>query len=776
MPSPQHIPQEWQPPGCMVHNYKPTDVATCFADRRLIFAGDSTIRRIFWGVAKKLDKDVDTSQAEKHADIVVEKNGVKLEFLWDPFLNSTRVRQEQALFDDTKYPGQDPARPAIMLMGTGLWYARFETLNGMKKWKDNIDENVLHMRAGRKTTDLTNQDLILLAPVTVPVWDRLSEERKKTITPEAISEMNQYLQQLSDIQGFDVMWSFNAMTEGLPQTFESSGLHLNESIVAKQAETLLNLRCNAVLPSQYPYDKTCCNMYEPPNYQQWIGLVFVLAILPVMSYIRNKAEARGTKPANWLPSEKVIHALLVFGLAVVYCFYADRTQVFNKFHKHYTILSFSILTFTWLVIGYLSGQRTSKTASDQPFLARHQTDEWKGWLQFAILVYHYTGASKVAWIYGFIRVTVAAYLFMTGYGHTVYFYKKGDYSFKRVAGVLIRLNLLSCVLPYMMKTEYIFYYFAPLVSFWFLIIYFTMRIGAKYNSNDRFLVGKIVVSAIITTIVIKLPGILETAFEALHILAGTQWNVTEFRFRVFLDMWIVYVGMLAALAMVKLNNNNSPYSLSFQTMRKYALMISAIALPLFFLFQMTCENKFVYNAYHPYVSWIPILSFIALRNATPKLRNTHSGVFVWLGKCSLETFTLQFHIWMAADTHGLLDLSLFGSYSYVPNFVVTTAVFLFTSHCVAGATHDLTNWILGVEKVPQTTLPTANDQPTTKQNEIRLRELGAVAGGTAASESEKRENSERWATLKVKCGLIMLGLWVLNFVSLSSPSRGVAGY
>jgi hypothetical protein len=98
-------------------------------------------------------------------------------------------------------------------------------------------------------------------------------------------------------------------------------------------------------------------------------------------------------------------------------------------------------------------------------------------------------------------------------------------------------------------------------------------------------------------------------------------------------------------------------------------------------------------------------------------------------------------------------------------------VFLFTSHCVAGATQDLTNWILGVKEKPQTTLPVARDQSAVKQDEIRLRELGADVA--AASGGEKEGASEGWATLKVKCGLMMLGLWVLNFVSASSSLHWV---
>lgn len=476
--------------------------------------------------------------------------------------------------------------------------------------------------------------------------------------------------------------------------------------------------------------------------------------------------------------------MLVLALALCYSYLADRTHFFSKSQKLYSPLDFRNMCLVAIVLGILSLRRSvSKTTTDQPFLSRDQTEEWKGWMQFGILIYHYTGASRTLEIYKVIRILVASYLFLTGFGHTVYFYKKADFSFRRCASVLVRLNMLSCLLPYIMKTDYLFYYFAPLITFWFLVIYFTMKAGCSRNLSTGFLLGKILISAMLVTALIRIPGILEGGFFVLERTCHIHWNLKEWRFRLQLDSYIVYVGMIYGIYFVRisavLRGDHKDNRLLYRFIRCYWLQIrlsaiatSFLAVPLFWHFEHRSKDKYTHNAWVPYVSWVPILSFVFLRNCSRHTRNFHFAIFSWLGRHSLETFTLQFHIWLAGDTKGLLAFRLFGPktsiYGRWLDFVFITIIFFWLSCHVAAATATVTAWIVGSstgemedEGEIQLELPRTKSRAELKghtNHNVYDKMDGATISFGGLNRLVKRD-------LRVRVVIILGVMWILNVVS-----------
>jgi hypothetical protein len=497
---------------------------------------------------------------------------------------------------------------------------------------------------------------------------------------------------------------------------------------------------------------------------------------------------------RFLPSRKISGALFAIGLVLFHCSASDRTTWFEKGTKQVYIdgkpFLFLLGVVTVAILSVCKSRSRSRPPGleeSQPLLSRDQTDEWKGWMQFLVLLYHYIGASRVFWIYEIIRVLVAAFLFLTGFGHAMYFYTKDDYSLQRLAAILVRLNLFSCLLAYTMKTDYLFYYFAPLSSFWFVVIYFTMRIGHKRNGTTIFVVAKIVFSAALVVNLMRAPGIMERIFLFLEYTCGTKWDLKEWRFRVLLDAYIVYVGMLVAIFYANANKGleariRKGARLSLR-LKILGVAISVGAGPIFWHFTRMFPDKFAYNVWHPYISCIPILAYVILRNSSQTLRNYHSPVFAWLGRCSLETFTLQFHIWLAADTKGILSTGLFkrfGALEFSLDFILLTTIFLWMSHKISEATNTLTSWIVdpsaGRSEADIIELPVLEPHPKPgHQSKLSIR------GGLLSIDKDtpKKRTRPWWLirklqnigsmirdSLKLRLVLILSFMWICNWASM----------
>src|SRR6266496_855348 len=89
----------------------------------------------------------------------------------------------------------------------------------------------------------------------------------------------------------------------------------------------------------------------------------------------------------------------------------------------------------------------------------------------------------------------------------------------------------------MMRTGYLFYYFSPLARFWFLVVYFVLKIGRHQNWNLYFLIGKLFRSAVLTTAFTMIPGVMEFVALIPRYTCAMSWNMKELRFRLFLYVY-----------------------------------------------------------------------------------------------------------------------------------------------------------------------------------------------------------------------------------------------
>lgn len=219
---------------------------------------------------------------------------------------------------------------------------------------------------------------------------------------------------------------------------------------------------------------------------------------------RTNASRKIAKPKS---VSELVSLLGRLGLIMVYVFICDRTNFFMKENKYYTHSNF----FLPLVYVFALGLFFTEESRQTVVLHRDQTDEWKGWMQLVLLAYHMTAASQILPIYVHIRLLVTAYLFLSGFGHFTYFWYSNDIGFHRfwqvrheyqVAHsshhlssfivkadvfliffqVMFRVNLSVICLCLVMNRPYQFYYFVPLVSFWFVCLFFTMSVIPRVTS------------------------------------------------------------------------------------------------------------------------------------------------------------------------------------------------------------------------------------------------------------------------------------------------------
>ena len=239
------------------------------------------------------------------------------------------------------------------------------------------------------------------------------------------------------------------------------------------------------------------------------------------------------------------------------------------------------------------------------------------------------------------------------------------------------------------------YYIAPMHTLFTLFVWLALRVGKAYNGSFPVLAFKVVATLGATALLYDSSAVFAVAFGwrplrdlvAFHDPLHPEFadELHEWHFRSGLDRYVWVFGMACAAAY--------PFAeRAFKALEETAASatraagyagVVAFAAGAGYAWYATVftRDKYAYNALHPYTSWVPVLVYIVLRNAHPFLRRRYVHLFTFLGQVTLETYILQFHVWM--KTTGINGspkfLLVVVESNFWLNFAICSAVYFFLS-------------------------------------------------------------------------------------------------
>ncbi len=224
----------------------------------------------------------------------------------------------------------------------------------------------------------------------------------------------------------------------------------------------------------------------------------------------------------------------------------------------------------------------------------------------------------------------------------VYFDKKRDFSIERIVSMTIRINYFPLLLSFATGTSLDLYYVVPLHTVGFFMTLLTCRLGFLLEEKYGFENSRSRIAAIAISLLAHVLFYETKAVDFLLLFSK------EIHFRFQADKYSAWLGILCGYFMKKVNMYMScAHGREYKPDVVWTQRITGAALILFWYLAFGHKSdKFEYNPVHPYIFIFPTIGWLMLRNSSKYLTQCHSTFLEFLGRNTLETYVLQFHLFM----------------------------------------------------------------------------------------------------------------------------------
>lgn len=220
----------------------------------------------------------------------------------------------------------------------------------------------------------------------------------------------------------------------------------------------------------------------------------------------------------------------------------------------------------------------------------------------------------------------------------------------------LRINYFPLLLSFFLGVKLELYYVVPLHTAGFFITMATCYLAKKlesfkpsWNHDQRNIVALV------------LCGIAHVLFYETSAVNFLKYFSDEYFFRFQSDKYSAFVGIVSGFfwdkfkAYMKWAFNDDHDQGDTQLHNKivaarWAQRIGGFGLiALWYILFGYISDKYIYNPIHPFVFWMPVAGWLMLRNSSKWLTEVHCGVMEFFGRITLETYVLQFHLFMCRD-------------------------------------------------------------------------------------------------------------------------------